>query len=61
MNNDHFHSMAALSATLARFDRRILAGNRVITGSYTRQCVRGKGIWRGDFGEALGGVDIKFI
>jgi len=59
--DDHFHSMAALSATLARFDRRVLAGNRVITGSYTRQCVRGKGIWRGDFGEVLGGVDIKFI
>ena len=59
--DDHFHSMAALSITLARFNRRVLAGNRVITGSYTRKRVKERGIWRGDFGEILGDVEIKFI
>ena len=59
--DDHFHSMAALSAILARFHRQVLAGNRVITGSYTRQCVKERGIWQGDFGEILGDVEINFI
>lgn len=59
--DDHFDSLAALSATLARFDRRILAGDRVITGSYTRQSVPGPSVWRGDFGAEIGTVEVKFV
>ena len=59
--DDHFQSIAALSKILAKFNRQVLAGNRVITGSYTRQCVKERGIWQGDFGEILGDVEIKFI
>ena len=59
--DDHFQSIAALSKILAKFNRQVLAGNRVITGSYTRQCVKERGIWQGNFGEILGDVEIKFI
>ncbi len=58
--DDHFRSIAAMSSTLAKFDRQILTGNRVITGSYTRQPVGGVGIWQGDFGEDLGVVEVEF-
>lgn len=59
--DDHFDSLAALSGTLARFDREIRAGERVITGSYTRQRIEAPGRWCGDFGEAIGQVEVEFV
>ena len=58
--DDHFDSIAALARQLARFDRRLEAGSRVITGSYTRQSVPGAGSWQGDFGPDIGRVDVEF-
>ena len=58
--DDHFDSLVALAATLARFDRSIKAGDQVITGSYTRQRIVRSGCWRGDFGAAIGDVEVEF-
>ena len=58
--DDHFDSLVALSATLGQFDRQILAGNRIITGSYTRQRVSKAGDWKGDFGSIIGTVEVAF-
>ena len=58
--DDHFGSLVALAATLARFDRSIKAGDQVITGSYTRQRIVRAGRWRGDFGSAIGDVEVEF-
>ena len=58
--DDHFDSLVALSATLGQFDRQIFAGNRIITGSYTRQRVSKAGDWKGDFGSIIGTVEVTF-
>ena len=58
--DDHFASLAALSGSLAKFDRQISAGDIVITGSYTRQTVLGPGTWRGNFGAAVGEVEVSW-
>lgn len=58
--DDHFDSLVALSRTLAKFDREILSGHRVITGSFTRQRVEAPGLWRGDFGDSIGSVEVRF-
>ena len=52
--DDHFASIVALAAQLAAFGRRIEAGARIITGSFTKQAVAGPGCYEGDFdaGEA---------
>ena len=47
--DDHFLSIAALAAQLAAFGRRIEAGARVITGSFTKQAVAGPCRYEGDF------------
>ena len=58
--DDHFDSLVALSATLGQFDRQIVAGNHIITGSYTRQRVSKPSDWKGDFGSIIGTVEVKF-
>ncbi len=57
--DDHFVSIAALARELAKFGRGLKAGQRVITGSFTRQSVKGPSEWEADFG-ALGTVSISF-
>ena len=56
----HIESLSALSATLALFDRQILAGDQVITGAYTRQRVVEPSRWVGDFGASIGKVEIEW-
>jgi len=57
--DDHFESIATLTRTLAKFNRGLKAGERIITGSFTRQRVDGPSRWEGDFGP-LGTVAIRF-
>ncbi len=57
--DDHFLSIAALARELAKFGRKLQAGQRVITGSLTRQSVKGASHWEADFG-AFGTVSINF-
>ena len=47
--DDHFASIAALAAQLAAFGRRIEAGARIITGSFTKQAVTRPCRYEGDF------------
>ena len=58
--DDHFQSIAALARQLALFGRELKPGDRVITGSYTRQRVAGPGCWVGDFGPDIGQVSVEF-
>ena len=62
--DDHFASIAALAAQLAAFGRRIEAGARVITGSFTKQAVAGPCRYQGDFdagdAQGLGRVAMEF-
>ena len=58
--DDHFDSIAALARQLGRFGRRLEAGSRVITGSYTRQRVASASSWEGDFGPDIGQVSVEF-
>ncbi len=57
--DDHFESLAALARELAKFDRGLKAGQRIITGSFTRQPVLEAARWEADFGR-LGRVAIRF-
>jgi 2-keto-4-pentenoate hydratase len=57
--DDHFESLATLARELSKFGRGLKNGERVITGSFTRQVVRGPGRWDADFGP-LGSVAIRF-
>jgi len=57
--DDHFESIAALARELAKFGRGLRGGEHVITGSFTRQTVRGPSRWDADFG-VLGNVAIRF-
>jgi 2-keto-4-pentenoate hydratase len=56
----HYLSLARLAKLLARFGLALEAGQRVITGAYVRQPVRGPGRWRGAFGP-LGSVEVEFV
>ncbi len=57
--DDHFESIATLVRELAKFGRGLKTGERVITGSFTRQIVPGPSRWDADFGP-LGRVAIRF-
>ncbi|MCZ6888357.1 MAG: hypothetical protein O7H39_07665 [Gammaproteobacteria bacterium] len=59
--DDHFDSLAALVKQLGRFDRGLRAGDRVITGSYTRARIEGPSKWTGDFGAGVGTVTLEFV
>ena len=58
--DDHFASIAALAAQLGRFGRRLEPGQRVITGAFGRRPVTAPSRWRGNFGAALGVVEVSF-
>ena len=62
--DDHFSSIAALAAQLAAFGRRIEAGARIITGSFTKQAVAGPCRYGGDFdageGKGIGRVAMEY-
>ena len=55
--DDHFDSIATLVRELGRFGLGLEAGQRVITGAYTLQPAAA-GRWSGDFGPALGAVEL---
>ena len=58
--DDHFASIAALAAQLGRFGLALEPGQRVITGAFGRSPVTAPSRWRGDFGAALGTVEVTF-
>ena len=56
----HLQSLCSLSETLAEFNRQIEAGDRVITGAFTRQRVSSPSSWVGDFGSHIGTVEVNW-
>lgn len=58
--DDHFASIAALAAQLDRFGLALAPGQRIITGAFARQAVTAPSRWRGDFGRAMGSVEVVF-
>ncbi len=58
--DDHFLSLAILANTLGRFGRRLEAGQRVITGSFSAHRVKAPGHWHAVF-SGVGEVSIRFI
>ena len=63
--DDHFSSIAALAAQLARCDHCLEAGARIITGSFTKQAVTGPCRYEGDFDagavQGLGQVVMEYV
>ena len=57
--DDHIDSIAALAGRLHAFGLQLRKGDRVITGSYTRQPVDAPGCWEGNFGPAIGAVTLQ--
>ncbi len=58
--DDHFLSLSILANTLARYGLALEAGQRVITGSYSKHDVTGNGQWRADFA-GIGAVEASFV
>ena len=58
--DDHFASIAALAIQLGRFGLALEPGQRVITGAFARRPVAAPSRWQGDFGPALGTVEVTF-
>ena len=56
--DDHFESLATLANRLREFGRELVTGDLVITGSFTRQPIKGPANWRGVF-NSLGAVTIE--
>ncbi len=56
--DDHFTSIGALTRQLHAFGLGLRAGDRVITGSFTRQAAAGPCRWVGDFGPVIGTVEL---
>ncbi len=56
--DDHFDSIGALVRMLNGFGLALHPGQRIITGSYTRQPADGAGHWTGDFGPDIGSVEL---
>lgn len=57
--DDHFLSLSILANTLGRFGRRLEAGQRVITGSFSAHKVKAPGHWHARF-SGVGEVEIHF-
>jgi 2-keto-4-pentenoate hydratase len=57
--DDHFASIAALTRSLAAVGRGLRAGDRVITGAFTRQAVDAPSRWAGRF-DVFGSVTVEF-
>lgn len=58
--DDHYDSLLALVRILAQFERRIEAGDHVITGAFARERVLEASAWRGDFSLGIGSVEVLF-
>jgi 2-keto-4-pentenoate hydratase len=58
--DDHFDSIARLTAQLSRFGRVLERDACVITGSFTRQGVPSPSRWLGNFSPCLGTVEVVF-
>ena len=59
--DNHLDSLVSLTRTLSQFGIHLREDDRVITGSFTRQPVMGPSIWRGDFGEEIGEVEVQWV
>ncbi len=58
--DDHFASLAAVAAELARHGRALEPGQRIITGSFAKRAVHGPSQWRGEFGSPFAPVEVSF-
>lgn len=58
--DDHFLSLATLANVLGRYERKIEAGQRIITGSFSKHDVNKGETWEAEF-SALGSCTISFI
>ena len=58
--DDHYRSLATLANRLRSFSRELVAGDLVITGSFTRQAITRSATWRGVF-KSLGEVVVRVI
>ncbi len=58
--DDHFVSLATLANVLARYGRKIEAGQRIITGSFSKHDVNKGETWEAEF-STLGSCTISFI
>ncbi len=56
--DDHYESLTTLANRLRQFGRELATGDLVITGSFTRQSIKGSANWRGQF-SSLGEVAIE--
>ena len=55
-----FDALFLLNQQLNRFDRTIEKGDYVISGAFTKQRVTRPSSWRGDFGDAIGTVEVTW-
>jgi 2-keto-4-pentenoate hydratase len=58
--DDHFVSLATLANVLGRYGRKVEAGQRIITGSFSKHDVNKGETWEAEF-SALGSCTISFI
>ena len=58
--DDHYESLATLARRLAQYGLALEPGARVITGAYARTPFTA-GRYRGDFGEAIGTVEVELV
>jgi len=56
--DDPLGSIAALCSTLAHFGRGLRAGDRVITGSFSRHTINASDVWSAEFAR-VGKVQLK--
>ncbi len=59
--DDHLDSLLALVRTLSHFELQIQAGDHVITGAYARARVSHPSVWRGEFTQDIGAVEVCFV
>ena len=58
--DDHFDSLATLANVLARYGRMIEAGQRIITGSFSKHDANKGETWKAEF-SGLGSCAIRFV
>lgn len=58
--DDHFVSLATLANVLARYGRRIEAGQRIITGAFSKHDVSKGETWEAEF-SGLGSCTVSFV
>jgi 2-keto-4-pentenoate hydratase/2-oxopent-4-enoate/cis-2-oxohex-4-enoate hydratase len=57
--DDHYRSLTVLANTLGQYGVALEAGQRVITGSYSKHDVAPGESWRAEFA-GIGAVELKF-